>query len=158
VEACTHPCFTQYLASWCHHSSRLTSLLGSSNLSVPPTLYVSCARADKHSSTICCAAATCSASTVMVSTCSQQRIHAVAIEPGTGLYFRGWQLTAALTNTHMPSRTNHMQCSCSAMHDHMVLRGKEGNSGGHRSPTFTAVLYTKCTNIINKGVNSLFRA
>jgi hypothetical protein len=38
------------------------------------------------------------------------------------------------------------------------LRGKEGNSGGHRSPTFTAVLYHICTNIIKKVVMSLFRA
>jgi hypothetical protein len=41
---------------------------------------------------------------------------------------------------------------------HACLRGKVGDSGGHRSPTFAAVLYTKCTNIINKGVMSLFRA
>jgi hypothetical protein len=57
------------MVSW--HTNKHTSLLGSSNLSVPPTLYVSCARGDKHSRTICCAAATCSAGTVMVSTCTR---------------------------------------------------------------------------------------
>jgi hypothetical protein len=68
---------------------------------------VSCARGDRHSSTICCAAATCSAGTVMVSTCSQQQRHAyLQLSPAyawmASFALAGLQRIASLMYVHMP--------------------------------------------------------
>jgi hypothetical protein len=80
-----------------------------------------------------------------------------------------WLLLLVRYQGQVPPQVTHPLCWCGAQTIHAYagqvtaspvtcLRGKEGNSGGHRSHAYTAMLCTRCVTLINMVVMSLFHA